>query len=138
MRTAGFSVVEVLVALVLLSLLYVFLDVSFDARARAAVLLSSLVQGRLEADAAEIARLRGASQDKNAVRAATPFGGRYRVAATEAAAVVSFDVPFEIGVAGVYAANPNGEGGVVRLAPSVFAPTLPMHDKALLYREIPR
>lgn len=138
MRNAGFSAFEVLVALVLLSAFYVFLDVNFDARARAATLISSLAQGRLHADAAELARLRGAPHDEDGLPAATPFGGRYRVAAGEAAAVVSFDAPFEIGVGGVYVADPNGKGGVVRLSPSVFAPTSPMYDKALLYRETPR
>lgn len=138
MRNAGFSVVEVLAALVVLSLFYVFLDVNFDARSRTATLLSSLAQGRLQADAAELARLRGESRNQAGSRAATPFGGEYRVAGTGDAAVVSFNVPFEADDAGIYVANPDGEGGVVRISPSVFPPTLPMYDKALLYREVPR
>lgn len=122
--------IEMLVVTALLSALYVFLDANFDARSHASSWLSSVAQGRLWADAAELARLRGALKngddelpDEARLPAKTPFGGRYRVDATEHAAVVSFD---------------DRDGGVVRVAPSVFAPTLPMHDKALLYRETPR
>lgn len=150
MREGGFSIVEVLIATALLGAMYALLHAGIERRFRPLEFSASTVQARLWADAAEVARLGGGlapgSADAAAVLrgvagaapAATPFGGAYRVEATEHTAVVSFDVPFEARGGGIFSANRDGEGGVVRLAPSVFAPTAAMRDKALLYRETPR
>ncbi len=133
----GFTAVEVLVVLALLSALYAFAFFNFDARRHTAAFEASVVQARLWADAAEVERRGGvllpgrgdvaALLRRRAAPARTPFGGPYRVTATTHAAVVSFDAPFAAGGA-----------GVLYLAPSVFAPTAPMREKALLYQEAVR
>ncbi len=137
----GFTVVEMLAVLVMLSVLYAFLSANFEARRQAAAFDVSMVQARLLADAAEVERQRGTLQfgDDTALAedlapAPTPFGGAYRIAATEHAAVVSFDLPFEVRGGGVFVAHEDG-GGTLRITPSVFAPTIPMQEKALLYQE---
>ncbi len=145
MTRAGFTVIEMLAVLVLASVLYALLFINYDARWQPVAFASSTVQARLWSDAAEIERRRGALRSGTAdagvalrrsdvAPARTLFGGAYRITATTHTAVVSFDVPFEAHGGGLFTAD-HEAGGTVRVMPTVLAPTAPMQEKVLLYRE---
>ena len=139
MRSAGFTVIEMLLALTLVSVFYAFFSVNFDVRSRAVNFAASMAQARVWADAAEIDRQSGVlPPGVTAAPVATPFDGPYRITATEHAAIVSFELPFTVRGGGVFVVRDGGSGGTLHATPSVFAPTLPMQEKMGLYKEAVR
>ncbi len=146
MRDAGFTLIEVLMALVLVGSLYALLSSNLQARRDAAQFVSNTVQGRAWSDVAEIERQRSAlpvgTIDADALDSLlapspyTPFGSSYRITANDHFAVVSADVPSKTRGGGVF--TENAQGGTFGFSPSVFQPTRAMWDKVFLYREAVR
>ena len=137
MREAGFSVMEVLVVVVLLSAAYAFIGVNFEARRQAAEFAAGAAQARAWAEIAEVERQRGLLQAGDdlagiALRTGetlplqTPFGGDYQVLGAPSAAVVAFDGPL---------VRHGNRRVTVHALPNMRAPTMAMRDKLLLYRQ---
>ena len=143
MRDAGFTLIEILVALVLVGVLYTFLAGNLQARRDAAKFLSNAAQARAWSDVVEVERRRDtlptgttgadALGGLSPLSPYTPFGAPYRITANERFAVVSADVPSRVRGGGVF--RESEEGGVFVFSPSVFLPTRAMWDKVFLYEE---
>ena len=148
MRAAGFTVIEMLVALTLVGMLYAFTVGNFQSRRDVANFAASRVQGWIWSDIAEVERQRGVlpkgTTGTDALDGAalplphTPFGTPYRISTNEYSAVVSADLPFRMHGGGVFTAKQGDDGGTFSFSPSVFPPTAAMRDKVFLYQEAVR
>lgn len=144
-QAAGFTALEVLITLTLIAASYLFVVDILPARRESAVLVSSLTQGRLWSDVAEIERQRGALQAGTIAVGALRTdlvpslhrspGDSYRIVSDERSAVVLVDLPFAARSGGGVFTKRGEKGGTLGLSPSVFSPTRAAQDKVSLYRE---